>query len=473
MRYGTTLKIISMKKDFLAFLKVHSHLRWRMLFLFFSCFANLHAQIITTIAGNGMSGYTGDGGAATAAKMRLVSAIAVANNGDMYVSDPISNVVRKVNTAGIISTFAGNDTAGFSGDGGPATIAKINYPDCITFDKKGNVYIADLLNFRVRMVDTNGIISTFAGNGPNPFSGDGGPATAAGLGGNLVGICIDNIGNIYITSDKRIRKIDTFGIISTFAGTGLGGFGGNGGPATAAALGAPAQIEMDVNGNMYIAEDSCIRKINTIGIITTIAGNGTVGFSGDGGPATAAALDAATGVFPDKCGNFYISDSYNNRIRKVEGNGIITTVAGNWFGSGGIGTGGYSGDGGPATAAELRTPSMIYLDSNSNVYIADGYNYCVRLIKMDSCRNTTDVPNVTNARNADIYPNPATDELTIKMSEGAYSSFVIFNSMGQAVLQKEVNTLETNVDIKMLPLGLYYIMLKGAQGKLVKKVVKM
>ncbi len=457
------LKIIVMKKYFFAFLLI-----------FFCFYSKIQAQIITTIAGCDTFGYSGDGEPATAAKLSGISAVAVDVHGNVYISDAqYNNVVRKINTSGIISTIAGNDTAGYGGDNGPATAAKLSNPDCISIDKKGNIYISDIGNRRVRKVNALGIITTFAGNGNN-YTIDGVPATATGIGGGGgVGNCIDVAGNIYISAGTRILKVDTFGILSTFAGNGVGGYTGDGGPATAAGIGSADQIAMDEFGNMYIANGySVIRKINTAGIISTVAGNGTVGFSGDGGPATTAQLNDASGIFPDNCGNFYISDLYNNRIRKVDGHGIITTIAGNGYGAGHYGstwTGGYSGDGGPATAAEFYGPVTIYLDKNSSIYIADGYNYCVRKITMDSCKSVMEVASPGLPKGEEmlsVFPNPASDNLTISNPAIiGVDSYHIRNMLGQEVANGSVVAGNNNVDIHGLAPGSYIITLQKAMRK--------
>ncbi len=447
-------------------------------------YASAHAQIITTIAGGGYGVNTGDGGPATAAGLSFIPGVAVDANGNIYISTGdvgIRNfsVVKKVNTAGIITTFAGTDTVGFSGDGGPATAARFNTAGCITFDKKGNVYIADLQhpNERVRKVDPAGVITTFAGNGSSLIpSGDGGPATAASL-GTGVGICSDTSGNIYIAAGNRIRKVDTAGIITTFAGT-TGGYSGDGGPATAAKMDAQAQIAIDNYGNMYIADynNNRIRKINTAGIITTIAGNGIQGYNGDGGPATAAEFYSPSGVFPDDCGNVYICDDGNHRVRMVNGSGMIKTIAGNGLGTPGFTGGTYSGDGGQATAAGLNSPALIYLDKNGNIYIDDNFNRRIRYIKMDSCKNTTGTsprPSPGEREMLSVFPNPnyGTFILTLSSPINEPASVVITNIMGAQVM---VFTTTTNkeTEIKLhVAKGMYFVSASTAQGRWSGKVV--
>jgi len=275
----------------------------------------------------------------------------------------------------IIDTAAGNGIAGFSGDGGTATSALIDDPSGVAVDASGNLYIADTDNLRVRKVNLDGVISTVAGNGVEAFSGDGGPATAASL-GFVTGVALDAIGNLYIAdgTNARVRKVDQEGTISTIAGNGVEAFSGDGGPATSASLNRPSGVAVDAAGNIYIGDsrNSRIRKVDAGGIITTVAGNGASGFSGDGGPANAASLAAPRGVMVDAAGNLYIADMDNSRIRKVDAGGIITTVAGN-------GVYGFSGDGGPATAASLAEPRNTALDASGNLYIADKDNKRVRI----------------------------------------------------------------------------------------------
>ncbi len=280
----------------------------------------------TLVAGGGLT--YGDGGLATAAQ--LISAVKVAFDGagNMYICDKGYGVIRKVNTAGIISTVAGSHTlgAGYTGDGGPATAARLNC-DYICLDAASNLYIADETDFVIRKVNTSGIITTVAGNGTNIYSGDGGPATSAGLavaccnGANNFGIMTDISGNLYITDavNYRVRKVNTAGIISTFAGNGMTGQGGDGGPAASAHVYFPQGMAKDLAGNLYIAEwQNCVlAAVNTAGIYYTVAGNYTISFSGDGGDATAAGMNAVSDVAIAPNGDIYISDCHNGRIRKV------------------------------------------------------------------------------------------------------------------------------------------------------------
>ena len=264
---------------------------------------------------------------------------------------------------GILATVCGNDTIGFSGDGGPALAAKTKAALGICTDAEGNVYFADYNNNRVRKIDRSGIINTIAGTGLPEHSGDGGLATLADIGGPSF-VFVDKDKNIYITdtSYSRVRKIDKLGIITTIAGTGERGFSGDGGLAINAKLNQPGYVIQDKDGNMIIEDryNNRLRKINSAGIITTIAGNGVAGFSGDGGPAVSAQI-SPIGIAMDTGGRIIIVDAVNNRIRRIDRSGIITTIAGS-------GVAGYTGDGGKATMATLNYPYYPCVDQYNNIY---------------------------------------------------------------------------------------------------------
>ena len=294
----------------------------------------------------------------------------------MYIADYGSHRIRKVSATGIITTFAGTGSAGYSGDGGPATAALLDYPWSVASDFSGNVYIADYYNHRVRMVNTSGIITTIAGVGTPGFSGDGGPATAAQI-YYPYGVAVDASGNVFISDwyNHRVRRVDASGIITTYAGNGTPGFSGDGGPATAAQIQNAWSLGTDLSGNLYITDytNYRVRCVNSSGIINTFAGNGSWGNSGDGGPATAAQITYAYGVCSDFSGNVYISDYQNQNVRKVDPYGIINKFAG-------TGSWGFSGDGGPATAAQLFDPLGIASDGSGNIYIADYQNFRIRKV---------------------------------------------------------------------------------------------
>ena len=310
--------------------------------------------------------------------------MAVDASGNLYIADTNNDRIRKVDADGTITTVAGTGMDGFSGDSGPATAAQLDFPTDIALDEAGNLYIADVSNHRIRKVDPFGTISTVAGRGTAGFSGDSGPATSAQL-YNPVGVTVAGFGNIYIAdfSNHRIRKVDAFGTITTVAGTGTAGFSGDSGPATAAQLNRPRSVAADSSGNLYIVDSNNhrIRRVDADGTITTVAGTGTAGFSGDSGPATSAQLDSPTGVALDGSGNLYIADSNNHRIRKVDAGGMITTVAG-------TGTDGFSGDSGRATNAQLNNPIGVAVHGSGNLYIADSRNDRIREVNADSTITT-------------------------------------------------------------------------------------
>ena len=296
--------------------------------------------------------------------------VAVDRAGNVFFVD--ENTVLRLNApSGVLTLVAGNGYPGFSGDNGPATSAQLYNPYGLAVDSAGNLYIADVSNHRIRKV-SNGVITTAAGNGTYGFGGDNGPATSAQL-SSLQGIAVDSVGNLYIADvgNNRIRKVSN-GVITTVVGNGTPGYSGDNGPATSALLDGPVGVGVDSAGNLYIADAfSVIRKVSK-GVITTVAGNGTAGYSGDNGPATSAQLYNPCGLAVDSAGNLYIADTKNYRIRKVS-NGVISTVAGN-------GTPGFSGDNGPATSAQLYNSQGLGVDSVGNLYFADTRNYRIRKI---------------------------------------------------------------------------------------------
>ena len=451
--------------------------------------------VTTTVCGRGRFGCAGDGGLAFRAKLHKPRAVAIDGEGNLFIADAYNNRVRKVDRDGIITTVAGTGERAFGGDGGPATEASLFWPNGLAVDNEGNLYISDWGNNRIRKVDRNGIITTFAGTGEFDFKGDGGPASEATLRWPL-GIAIDLHGNLFITDsfnrrvrmvdtngvistvagvkggtnqdgvpardailvrpydvatnaagelfiadtrDYRIRKVDRQGIISTIAGTGRPRHGGDQGPALQATLHRPHDVAVDHHGSLFIADtwnhnirkvgrdgiistltstkhrttltprdtalpqdgslrvsttlfdpvgiavdgignlfvidkrNNCVYKMNQNGAISVIAGRGMAGFEGDGGPATDALLWWPYAIAIDEEGNLFIADSANNRIRKVDRNGIIDTIAGN-------GLAGFSGDGGPALKARLTHPCGLAIDSKGNLLIADSWNNCIRRI---------------------------------------------------------------------------------------------
>jgi uncharacterized protein (TIGR03437 family) len=354
--------------------------------------------MIATVAGGGV--VLGDQGPAISASLNGPQGVAVDSSGNIYIADTSNNRIRKV-SGGTITTVAGTGTPAYSQDNVLAMNAPLDFPEAVTLDSAGNLYIADTNNQRIRKV-SGGLITTVAGNGTPGFSGEGGSPTSASL-DNPGGVTVDSSGNIYIadTFNDRVRKVSG-GTIMTVAGNATYQYSGDGGPATSASLNAPQGIAVDSSGNVYIADtyNSRIRKVSG-GTITTVAGNGISGFSGDGESATSASLYYPQGVAVDSSGNLYIADTYNNRIRKVS-SGTIATVAGS--GSPGVLGGGFSGDKGPPTSASLSLPEGVAVDSAGNLYIADTNNQRIRKVSSgtittiagNGVEHATSIPGITS-----------------------------------------------------------------------------
>lgn len=340
--------------------------------------------LITTIAGIGSSGNTGDGAAATLAKLNTPRSVAVDAAGNVYIADNGNYKIRKVDIAtGNINTIAGIGTNGSSGDGAAATLAQVN-PMGVMVDANNNVYIGDNLNHKIRKIDgVTGIITTIAGTGTTGGSGDGGNATLAQLAAPR-GIAMSASGNLYIAeyNGNRVRMVNgTTAIISTVLGNSTYSFGGDGGQAYNAQISGPTSVAADPAGNIYMGDagNLRVRKVAAAtNIITTFAGTGTAGSAGDNWQANAAQLNTMGGIVTDGNGNTYIADLTNNKIRKVAANGIITTIAG-------TGTGSFAGDGGAATAANLYNPNSVALNAAGNtLYIADGSNQVIRQVDLST-----------------------------------------------------------------------------------------
>ncbi len=366
---------------------------FRTFFLFISIIicTGATAQIMTSFAGNSSRGFAGDGGPAVYANLSYPFYASPDENGNVYIADWGNGCIRKISPSGVINTIAGNRSSVHSGDGGQALNAGIPYPQCIAADNAGNLYISEgnsdsyvkgssladsqaLAGSRIRKIDASGIITTIAGTGLPGFNGDGHNATATQV--NLVtDMVIDFNGTIYFTDygNHRIRTINTSGIVATIAGKGSAGFSGDGGPAVSAELYFPYALALDIAGNVYFTDsyNNRIRKINTDGIITTIAGNGKAAFSGDNGPAITASFQHPEGIATDGKGNLFIADQLNHRIRKINDTGLVTTISEEPAPS-------IADKGTKATTTTNFAPNGIAIDNHGNLYIAENGNCIVK-----------------------------------------------------------------------------------------------
>lgn len=333
-------------------------------------------SVIETVAGTGEAGFSGDGGAAVAAALHAPGGLAVGAGGELFVADQRNDRVRRVAGDGTVATVAGDGTFGFGGDGAAATLASMASPLELALDAWGNVYIADVDNHRVRRLSPDGVMTTVAGNGTRGSSGDGGPATEASL-AEPTGVVVDGDGTIYVAdfADHRVRRVAPDGRITTVAGTGSPGSTGDGGPAAVAELREPSALALDGEGNLYVADsgNDRVRRIAADGRITTVAGSGVFGTGGDGGPATAAQLAVPSGLALDRSGNLYVAEQAGNRVRRIGSDGIITTVAG-------TGKRGFAGDDGPAARAGLANARALAAAPDGTLYVADADNHRVRRV---------------------------------------------------------------------------------------------
>jgi len=508
------------------------------------------AQFISNVVGTGIPGYSGDGGPAVAAQIKQPIGITIDKAGNLYVVDWDNDVIRKITTAGVISTFAGDKSAHSPGDGGPATAAYFGLPTSVAIDATGNVYIADGRNNNIRKVDTAGIISTFAGDplGTSDTTGDGGPAVNAKL--NFpYGLAFDGKGSLYIADwqNNVVRRVDPSGIISRFAGNYRYGYTGDSTPATMTSLFAPYNVATDTAGNVYIAGGPSVRMVNKAGIISTFAGyKYDPGYDGDGGPASKAELEDVFGVTTDKKGNVYISDMQNSRIRKVNSSGIITTIAG-------TGVQGYSGNGGKAMLAEMSMPRSVAVDSSGNVYVADYTNSVIRKIDQncsgpvlgqimgaprvspsnttvlaessvggvwssadtsiatinssgvvtagrtcgpdifttifytasDSCTTSysshkiiidfpEDVQNLSTRSRLHVAPNPTTNNIFVTLPQGSNEGDVYITDLnGRSQKQEHIATAHFSMNLSSLPTGMYIIRAITNAGVYQEKIIKL
>ncbi len=415
------------------------------------CSGILNAQVytISTIAGTGFAGYSNDGNPATKAMVYYPFSASTDSIGNIYIADWDNSRIRKINTAGIISTIAGNGSFNYFGDGGPASSSGLNGPTGVSSDAAGNIYFTDIGNGRIREVSVSGLIHTVAGNGSYGFSGDGGQATAASF-RNPTGIAFDGSGNMYVADvfNNRIRKIDANGIITTIAGNGITGYSGDSGPATLAELYYPTGVAVDDSGSIYIADEdnNRIREVSKTGIISTRAGNGIGAFYGDGGLATLASLNFPGGVAVDKQHNVYIADASNNRIRMVNSQGVISTIAGN-------GNGTYSGDGGPAIIASLFNPTGLWLDALGNILVGDAFNFRVRMLTKINGRELN-----TGIESLNIYPNPGNGIFNVSLQNSLNNKEIIeiYNIVGEKIFYTNLTQNGiTQINLTGLKSGIY------------------
>jgi trimeric autotransporter adhesin len=413
---------------------------------------------ITTIAGSSfIGGFGGDGGLGDSCLFDGPNDVSADLFGNVYIEDYFNFRIRRVNSLGYVSTFAGTGFASYSGDGGMAPAAAMK-PNGVTTDRRGNVYISDNSVNAVRKVDAvSGIITLYAGW---PYHQ--GNAGDSGLAANVAtmwgprGMCTDSKGNLYIAdvNNHVIRKVDSMGYIYKFAGNyGCPFYAGDNGYAVNACLDSPMAVAADKWDNIYIADykNNVIRKVDTNGVITTVAGNNFYsGYGGDGGPATAGKLNGPRGVAVDKYGFLYISDAYNNRIRMVDTFGNLSTIAGN-------GTPGFGGDGGGAAGGSLFFPQGISVDTFGSIYVADADNERVRKIYW----STTGVAQ-TQATSVNVFPNPATGTIRVTgLTEG--ETAVMQNLLGQTV--SETLKHDGNLDLGNQPSGIYLLRVTSNSGK--------
>jgi Secretion system C-terminal sorting domain len=457
-----------------------------------------YLDTITTVVGNGIDGYSGDSIVATSAELNLPYQVTIDVHGDIYIADGSNNRIRKVDEATrIISTIAGNGASSHSGDGGPATDATINNPVGVCADKFGNIYFSSKADGVIRRIDSTGIIHLFAGvYNSTVDSGDGGPATAAGI--TALGyICADKQGNIYMVDGFAVRKVDVAtGIISRFAGTYIGGFSGDGGPADTAEI-QGYDVTVKENGEVYIADtyNDRIRMVDTMGIIHTVVGTGVEGFSGDGGPADSAELYWPEGVAFDPCGNLYIGETGNSRIRKVTF--INPDTATIYLGTPDTTAGGDS----TVVNATLTnagagykivwykngmhfdtttTPSLTYANTTKENDTITATVIPAHLLCTDSSSSNTviakgknvGISSVQGNSGFSVYPNPAHDVLHIEVPSGTTKvapsgspeggvTFVLQDVFGTTVVQGSLTNGINSISIATLPPGVYFFKVDG------------
>ncbi len=434
------------------------------------CATKSYGQFITTFAGTGHQGYSGDNGPAKMAQLNRCTGVGFDGVGNVYVADRDNNVVRKIDPLGTITTFAGTDTAGYSGDGQGAASARLNRPYAVAADAAGNVYIADNGNNVIRIVSPTGIINTYAGNDTAGYSGDGNAANHASL-NNPLGIAIDAAGNLYIADagNHVVREVNIAGTISTIAGNGYPGYSGDGGAAVAAVLSNPTGVAVDAAGNVYIADNSnnVVREVlNSDGTIRTFAGDGYSGWSGDGGPAAAAQLSFPSSISVDNAGSVYITDQGNNTVRRVDSTGTISVFAGTPR------TSGYTGDNGAPALAKLYSPSWVSADGWGRIYIADYGNNVIRLVSY----NASSVASVSgNPGAVKVYPNPCAGTFDLQIpATGNTASVNVVDVLGSVIATKVVDGTKTGavtLTFNDIAEGCYLVDIRSGDKHYSEKVV--
>jgi hypothetical protein len=421
------------------------------------------AQDIHTIAGTGMVGYSGDGAAATNASMNGPYGIAADTAGNIYFADADNNCIRKVDKWGVITTIAGTGTPGYSGDKGPATAAMLKWPTYVALDDTGNVLFTDTRNYRIRKINkATGIITTIAGNGQVSNTVtllEGSVATSVAI-GFMSGIAVDSSGNLYISdlTHAKIWKVTPKGRMSAFAGTVSGANLNDGHPATTTKISLPGGLAFSPAGELVYIDRGYnkVRKVTKDGIVVTVAGSDSAGYLGDGGPATTARLGNPASVCFSQSGTMYITDYSNHRIRTVNTEGIITTIAGNRFA-------GYNGDEISATAAGLFYPTGICMAVDGNIYLTDNSSNRVRMIDTGHVASLSDT---LPGESIIVYPNPSGGKFTLLVKSG-YTNAAMMQVIDVAGRQVAKMPISTNVPIElqlMLPKGEYIISVSSVNG---------
>ena len=425
--------------------------------------------VITTVAGNGITQYIGVGSPATVFGLAFPKGIYVDKKGKVYIANSGYGIINTCYHDTLTNIIGDTSRAGDTGDGGLADTAGIDYPYGVWLDTAGNIYVTEWLNSLIRRVDAHtGIITTVCGTGGGGYSGDGGPATAAQI-YHPNAICTDVAGNIYIPdyNNQRIRKVTvSTGEITTIAGSGYNGFDGDGGMATDAKLSFPNSVSVDAAGNVYFTEmgNSTVRRVDvSTGIIKTIAGTGTPGYSANGTLAIHAQLREPNSVFVDKYGYTYISDFGNDIIRVITPDSLLYTIAGN-------GMYNYTGDGGPPLEASFRGPSAVFVDDSGYIYIADGVASVVR--KMSPIVELNVGVKEITLPVFDIYPNPSNGKFVLTPGrQSADADMTICNTIGQVVYSGPVSGRAVNIDLRNAPSGMYFVKYSTSSGETTKKII--